>query len=115
MLKKENRLSSNFEFNVTRKYGKYYKGKYFHIYFLIPKNYEGPTKVGIVVSNKFSKKAVERNKVKRLFREVVKDNFEKINKGYLWVVIHPKVSCLNKSYEEISTDFDKILQEASFS
>jgi ribonuclease P protein component len=115
MLKKENRLSSNFEYNVTRKYGKYYKGKYFHVYFLIPKNYEGPTKVGIVVSNKFSKKAVERNRVKRVFREVVRSNFDKINKGYLWVVIHPKLSCVDKSYEEISTDFNKVLQEASFS
>ena len=115
MLKKENRLSSNFEYNVTRKYGKYYKGKYFHVYFLIPKNYEGPTKVGIVVSNKFSKKAVERNRVKRVFREVVRSNFGKINKGYLWVVIHPKLSCVDKSYEEISTDFNKVLQEASFS
>ncbi len=57
MLKRENRLSSDFEFNITRKYGKYFNGKYFHIYFLRPKNYNGPTKVGIVVSNKFSKKA----------------------------------------------------------
>jgi len=115
MLKKENRLSSNFEFNVTRKYGKYYKGKYFHVYFLIPKNYEGPTKVGVVVSNKFSKSAVVRNKVKRLFREVVKNNFGKIGKGNLWVVIHPKIACSGEGYEKISAEFDKILQEASFS
>ena len=115
MLKKENRLSTDFEFNITRKYGKYYKGRFFHIYFLVPKNYEGPTKVGIVVSNKFSKNAVERNRVKRVFREVVRNNFEKINKGNLWVVIHPKIPCTKETYEEISSEFNKILQEASFS
>ena len=114
MLKRENRLSSDFEFNVTRKYGKYFEGHFFHIYFLIPQKYTGPTKVGIVVSNKFSKKAVERNKVKRLFREIVAKNFEKINSGNLWVVIHPKFSSLSKTNEEISADFNKILQKASF-
>jgi ribonuclease P protein component len=115
MLKRENRLSSDFEFNITRKYGKYFNGKYFHIYFLRPKNYNGPTKVGIVVSNKFSKKAVERNRIKRIFREIVGNNLEKIGKDNIWVVIHPKISCQNKSYEEISAEFNKILQEASFS
>jgi len=115
MLKKENRLSSDFEFNVARKYGRYYESPLTHTYFLIPKNYHGPTKVGIVVSNKFSKKAVERNKVKRIYRKIVVENFEKINKGDLWIVIHPKFSSLKKTYEEISTDFNKILQKASIS
>lgn len=115
MLKKENRLTSDFEFNVTRKYGKYFKGKYFHIYFLTPKKYEGPTKVGIVVSNKFSKSAVERNRIKRVFREIVKNNFEKMNNGNLWVVVHPKITSVEAKYEEISIEFNKILQEASFS
>ncbi len=115
MLKKENRLSTNFEFNVARKHGRYYVGKYFHAYFLVPKNYDGPVKVGIVVSNKFSKKAVERNRVKRVYREVIRDNFDKINKGSLWLVIHPKFNSLEKGYEEINTDFNKVLQKASIS
>jgi len=115
MLKKENRLSSNFEFNVTRKYGKYYKGKYFHIYFLKPKNYEGPTKVGVVVSTKFDKRAVVRNRIKRIFRDIIRKNFDSISKEGLWVVIHPKTVCTNARYEEISSEFNKILQEASFS
>jgi ribonuclease P protein component len=115
MLKKENRLSSNFEFNVTRKYGKYYKGKYFHIYFLKPKNYEGPTKVGVVVSTKFDKRAVVRNRIKRIFRDIIRKNFDSISKEGLWVVVHPKTTCTNARYEEISSEFNKILQEASFS
>ncbi len=115
MLKKENRLSSNFEFNVTRKYGKYYKGKYFHIYFLKPKNYEGPTKAGVVVSNKFDKRAVVRNRVKRIFRDIIRKNFELLSKESLWVVVHPKTACTNAKYEDISSEFNKILQEAPLS
>jgi ribonuclease P protein component len=113
MLPKENRLSSNFEYQITKKYGKYASGNFFHIYVLKPKNYEGPAKVGFVVSNKTSKNATDRNRVKRVFREVLRLNFDKITAGY-WVVIYPKVISLGKNYEEICTDFNKVLQKDLF-
>ena len=113
MLKRIHRITSTFEFNVARKYGEYYEGQFFHIYFLKPRNYEGPTKVGIVVSTKTAKKATKRNRVKRVFREVVRKNFEKIDRGNLWIVIHPKASSLDKKYEEINTDFNQVLQKVS--
>lgn len=84
-----------------------------HIYALVPQNYRGETKVGIVISNKFHKKAVRRNKVRRIFREVVRSNIEKLGSNR-WVVIHPKFDCLGKTYEEINSDFTKILQKVSF-
>ena len=113
MLKKPNRLSSNFEFNVVKKYGYHIEGVYSHIYWLKPKNYTGEPKIGIVISNKFDKRAVVRNRVKRVFREIVQKNLENISKDH-WIVIYPKFSSLNKSYEEISSDFSKILQKISF-
>jgi ribonuclease P protein component len=112
MLKKENRLSSKYEFGITRKYGKQISGKFFHLYLVKPHNYEGPAKVGIVVSNKFSKSAVKRNKLKRIFREITRTNFDKIPKGY-WVVLYPKFYAINQKYEEISSDFNKVLQKIS--
>jgi ribonuclease P protein component len=115
MLKKENRLISNFEFNVARKYGDHIEGDLSHVYFVTPKNYEGPTKVGIVVSNKLHKNAVFRNRIKRLYREAVRNNFDKINKGNLWIAIHPKFNSKDKTYEEINADYNKILQKASLS
>lgn len=115
MLKKENRLISNFEFNVARKYGNHIEGELSHVYFAVPKNYEGPTKVGIVISNKLHKNAVVRNRLKRLYRESVRNNFDKIDKGNLWIAIHPKFNSLEKTYEEINADFNKILQKASLS
>lgn len=115
MLKKEFRVTSNFEYNVTRKYGKYIKSDLSHVYYLKPKNYEGSTKIGIVISNKFHKSAVKRNRIKRLYREAIGNNFDKIkNLGY-WVVVHPKFEAINKTYEEINLDITKVLSQISIS
>lgn len=113
MLPKQNRLTSNFEYNITKKYGKYAQGRFFHVYALKPRNYEGPARVGIVVSNKSNKRATARNRIKRVFREALQTNFGKIPSGY-WVVIYPKVTSLEKGYEEISADITKNLQETLF-
>jgi len=113
MLQKSNRLTSNFEFNVARKYGTRYSSNLCHIYVLKAKDYQGPARIGIVISTKFHKNAVVRNRVKRLYREVVREHLKKLSPG-LWVVIHPKFICLEKNYEEISTDFNQLLQKVSF-
>lgn len=114
MLPKKNRLTTRYEFDKVRKVankdGTKISGKYFHFFYMKQKDIKNPTKVGIVVSNKFNKSAVVRNRVKRLFREVFLKNFDKIRDGY-WVVIHPKFVSIGKSYEEINADFNKILQK----
>jgi len=111
MLKKENRLLSRYEFRKTHFKGQRIRTPFFYFYFLEQK---GPTKVGIVVSNKFSKKAVVRNRTKRVFREIVRQNFGRIQPGF-WIVLHPSRKSLNASYEELNTEFNKILQKAPFS
>lgn len=113
MLNKLNRLSTKFEFNVTRKYGKHVTTPLFHLFYLEPRNYRGPTRVGFVVSNKFSKSAVKRNRVKRIYREVVRNLFDRINDNY-WIVMHPKNSILKPTYESINTEFAKTLQKIPF-
>lgn len=110
MLQRENRLTSNFEYKVAKKYGKVYSSSLFHIYYVKPTNYTGPTKVGIVVSNRFDKTAVVRNRVKRLFREAIRLNFAKI-KDDLWIVIYPKAGCKKEKYEKISAEFNNVLQK----
>ena len=110
MLEKENRLLSNYEFSKTHFKGRRIKTPFFYLYFL---KQEGPTKVGIVVSTKFSKKAVVRNRVKRVFREIIRQNFGKIKPGF-WVVLHPSKKSLKVSYEELNIEFNKILQKAPF-
>ena len=117
MLKKQNRITSTFEYNITRKYGRHYRGDFFHIFILKPKDYTGPTKVGIVISNRFDKRSTKRNRIKRLFREAVRNNFDKLDKidTGLWVVIQPKFNSFNKTYEEICLELNKVLQKASLS
>lgn len=114
MLKKENRLSTNFEFNVTRKHGKKVSGDYCSIFFLKPNNYQGTVKVGIVVPKKISKIAVKRNRLKRIFSEIIRKKIDSLPKN-CWVVVHPKPSSLNQEYEKISTDVNKVLSKISIS
>lgn len=111
MLKKEQGLKTSFEFNITRKYGEYYNSKFFHLYILKPTNYTGISKFGVVVSTKFDKSAVIRNKIKRQYKQAIKPFLETNKSKSLWIVLHPKFSAKNKSYEEISTDFNKVLQK----
>jgi ribonuclease P protein component len=113
MLKKEMGLKTNFEFNITRKYGEYYSGQYFHMYVLKPTNYSGISKAGIVTSVKFDKRAVVRNKIRRMFKQAIKEWLESVTTKSIWVVIHPKVNSKDKMYEEISADITKILQKVS--
>ena len=114
MLKKDNRLTSKFEYNVTRKHGTYYEGDTFHMYALKPTNYEGPSKVGIVISNKFDKRATKRNKLKRTYRETIRKVFDGLPDN-LWIVVQPKFFAKEKTYEEVSADVTKTLQKISIS
>lgn len=113
MLKKQNRLTTKFEYNITRKYGKKINTEIFTLYYLQPRNYDGSTKVGFVTTTKLEKSAAKRNKIKRLFREAAKNCFDKLPPKNLWVVIHPTRLSLQKSYEEISTSINKVLSEIS--
>lgn len=114
MLKKQNRLNTNFEFSTVRRYGTKSSNRYFNLYFLDAKNYDGPTRFGFVVPNTFSKSAPERNRVKRVFREVIRLSLNKIKDGY-WVVIYPNQAAKETKYEEISTEFNKVLSEIPIS
>jgi ribonuclease P protein component len=113
MLKKPMRLSSKYEFNKTRRFGKVFNGNHSRMYIYKPENYNGPSKVGFVVSNKLSKSAVRRNRIRRIFREAVRSNYDKIKPGY-WIVIYPKFNSINNKYEEINTDIVEILQKVPF-
>jgi ribonuclease P protein component len=114
MLPKQHRLSTRYEYNKTRRFGKRIRTPVFDLYYMDVRNYSGPTKIGIVVTNKFEKVAPKRNRIKRVFREVIRKNLDKIKSGY-WIVVHPRQYAKGKNYEEISTEFNKILQKVSFS
>ena len=64
------------------------------------KNKLANSRFGFVVSTKISKKAVDRNKIKRRLRNIIKENIEHIKPGYDVVIITQK-AIINKEYKEI--------------
>jgi len=111
MLPKKHRLSTTYEFNKVRRDGKKVRASLFDLFYLKDK---GPARFGIVVPNSYSKVAPVRNKVKRVFREVLRLNLKNVPEG-LWVVVHPKKESEKKNNEEISTEINKVLSKISLS
>lgn len=114
MLKKENRLSTDFEFNVARKHGTKVHGTLCNMFFVKPTNYKGAPKIGVVISKKVHKSAVKRNRLKRLFVECIGKKLDKLPQNH-WVVFHPRTESLKSKYEEICVDVNKVLSEISLS
>lgn len=124
MLPKKNRIHTRFEFSKVKKYGDTYKSKYFYLYALPIERLEeiskgrwdigGQTQVGFIISTKFHKHAVVRNRVKRFFRESVRQNFAKIESGW-WLVFHPRFICVEAGYEDINASVAEVLQKISIS
>lgn len=110
MLKKVNRISTNFEFRIARKYGKKYVGSFFNAYALSPERYRGPIKLGVVVSNKVSRDAVKRNKIKRRYRDILRSRVHLLP-GDTWIVLYVNKDNLGRKYEEIRTDVDSTLSK----
>ena len=70
MLKKENRLTKKNDFERVYKKGRGLKAD--SLFLKILENDKNFVRIGIVVSKKVSKKAVQRNKIKRRIREVLR-------------------------------------------
>jgi ribonuclease P protein component len=106
MLPKENRLKKDKEFEAVFKGGRTLKGKGVFLRYLI--NGTDKTKVGFVVSKKISKLAVERNKIKRRMREIIRLKKKDIKEG-LSVVIVSLPPIKGMDYKEIKDDLENLL------
>lgn len=87
MLPKLHRLTEKKDYQEVLKHGKMSQGQYFG---LARVAYEGPVKIGIIVSNKVSKRAVERNRIRRLVRTVARKYLENNKEGYKFVFLAKK-------------------------
>ena len=107
MLKRENRITKRKNFEEVKK-----KGRIFHspLFGLLVLTTEDKVKeFGLIISKKVSKKAVARNKVKRLLAEAIRRNLDKINEGYRMIFL-VKPSILGKKAEEIEGEVIKLLK-----
>jgi ribonuclease P protein component len=112
MLSKLNRITTKFQFNIIRKFGSRFNVDYFTATLLKPLKYQGPPKVGFIVSNVIHKKAAKRNRVKRLLREAVRKNLDNIPADH-WVSVTVNHKILGKTYAEISDQINRFIQKIS--
>lgn len=99
MIKKKNRLKKK-EFNLVFKEGVKKRTKFF---LFVRKDKKNEKKISVSVSKKVEKKAVFRNKTKRMVFEILRQNFEKIpeNVNLVLIVSSP---ILNKDKKEVQKD-----------
>ena len=108
MLAKQSRLVKEKDFKNIFKFGKssYVNAKIFRIKILA--NALEANRYGIIISTKVSKKAVERNKLKRQIRAVLKELDKKLSSGFdLAVIVSPAAK--NQEYKVIKSELEKIL------
>lgn len=88
MLKKINRITSKKEFGEVKGSGQIKQFPYFGLINLVKPDTD--KKFGFIISKKISKKAVVRNKIKRLLAEEVKKNLDKFEKGFRGIFLIKK-------------------------
>lgn len=104
-------IKKNYEFKHLFSKGKFYYGKYIHMY--IKETNSKINKMGIAVSKKQGK-AVKRNRVKRLIRENYKEFENKIKLGTnLLIVINKEKDIKDITYYDIKENFESTLKKAN--
>jgi ribonuclease P protein component len=106
MLVKRLRLVKEKDFKKIFKLGKSFYTKIFRTKVLA--NELDFNRYGIVISTKVSKKATERNKLKRQIRAVIKEFDKKLITGFdLVIVVSPLA--LNQEYKFIKSELERML------
>ena len=109
-MKKTVMLKKNYEFRKVLSKGKYYSGEYIEA--LILSNTKGRNALGIAVNTKIGT-AVERNKIKRLFRESYYFFEESLIEGQEIVFLWKKKQSIERAtYQNIKTDMQRIFDKA---
>lgn len=116
MLKPENRLKQHSAFVGTYNQRQIFDCKFFRAYLgKIAQNDDNEIKIGFVVSTKTHKRAVKRNRLKRLMREnlrlILKENNEAKNKlnKYMSLVLVGNTNGIDASYDEVQEGITSLL------
>ena len=106
MLKRENRIRFKKEFLEIKNKGRVLYSPLFG--WLFYKENDDLKKFGFVVSKKISKKAVDRNRIRRVLSEIIRKNLDKFEKGTRLIFL-TKQEILGKKMVEIEKEVSKIL------
>jgi len=108
MLPRQNRLTSDYDFEKVKRFGQGFKTRYFGISYV--KTRHKSSRFGIIVVNKLDKRAVYRNKVRRYLRQAIHEYLPNLSGGYDVVLVAFK-TILRASYEEICDITHQALSE----
>lgn len=112
MLPKQYRLKKRTAFNATYRIGKTYHKDGITVFCGKLKKEDFPTKIGFVVSKKIHKRAVRRNRIKRLMRESVRlyiKNNPDFDTKYISLVFVASSKLLDKNFAEVDKGIKKIM------
>jgi len=113
MLPKDYRLKKRAAFAGTYRTGKTVYADGITLFIGKIKDNDYPTKVGFVVSKKIHKRAVKRNRIKRLMREsyrlLIKENL--VNSKYMSLIFVASSKLLSKNFYEINSAIRKLVQK----
>lgn len=111
MLPKENRIKKKKDFEAIFKKGKSFKNNFFILKVL--NNNLTISRFAFVISQKVSKKAVERNKIRRRISSFLEANFQNIKIGFDFVfVVLPYAK--DKSFVQIKEAINNIISNKIF-
>ena len=113
MLKKEYRLKKRTAFNATYKVGKSFHKDGITVFCGKTKTQNALTKIGFVVSKKIHKRAVKRNRIKRLMRESVRlyiKNSVNFDTKFMSLVFVASSKMLDKNYSDVDLGIKKLMR-----
>jgi len=109
MLTVKNRLTKERDFKKINRSGRSFFSSCFRLKYLT--NNLGLNRFAIVVSTKISKKATERNRLKRQIREIIRLNQNKIKISHD-VVVAAQTQALGKNYQDLEKNLLALITKA---
>lgn len=107
-MEKNLRLRKNRDYNLVYKKGKKFYNRYFIL--IIKKKGKQNTRVGFSITKKYGN-AVERNRMKRQLREIIRKQAHSLKKGIDMVVI-PKKNTKELSFSQLNESLRAVLEKS---
>ena len=111
MLPKDYRLKKRTAFAATYRTGRTLHKDGITVFIGKEKNNDSPTRVGFVVSKKIHKRAVKRNRIKRLMREsyrlLIKEGA--VSDKYISLIFVASSRLLNMDFKEVDNSIRKLV------
>lgn len=112
MLPKQYRLKKKSAFSATYRTGKTFHKGGITVFCGKQKTADFPTRMGFVVSKKIHKRAVKRNRIRRLMRESVRLYLKRneFSPKYMSLVFTASTRLLGQNFKEVNSSMLKLLE-----